>query len=105
MRSPFFYDLALARDAECRIETPTGHNVFVYVYDGRVGIGDRLINRGEIGLLSRGDSVSIRTDDSARCIVVGGRPLEEPVARYGPFVMKTEQELRQAFIDFQSGRF
>ncbi len=103
--SPFFYDLRLEPGAACSIETPRGHNVFIYAYSGSVEAGEQGVASKEIALLTDGDSVDLRSDDGARCIVVGGRPLGEPVARYGPFVMNTEQELQQAFADFQSGRF
>ncbi len=102
---PFFFDLHLSPGSECSLETPSGHNVFVYVYDGSVAVGGQRVERGEIGLLSDGDRVGLSAEEGARCILVGGRPLNEPVARYGPFVMNTEQELRQAFVDFQSGQF
>jgi redox-sensitive bicupin YhaK (pirin superfamily) len=55
--------------------------------------------------LGGGDVVRLRgTDEDARLLLLAGVPLNEPVARYGPFVMNTEQELRQAFADYQSGR-
>ena len=102
---PFFFDLRFAPGFDCAIRTPPGHNVFVYVFDGCVAVGEQRVGRGEIGLLTHGDRVELSAEEGARCILVGGRPLNEPVARYGPFVMNTEQELRQAFVDFRSGRF
>ena len=65
----------------------------------------RTVRRGEIALLATGSSVSISSGQSARFILVGGKPLNEPVARYGPFVMNTADEIRQAITDFQAGRF
>ena len=57
-------------------------------------------------MLGGGESLRVRAGaDGARLIVVAGRPLREPVARYGPFVMNTKQEVMQAFVDFQEGRF
>ena len=102
---PFFYDVRLEDARSITIETPRSHNVFAYVYEGRVEVADRWIEAKQIALLDAGDLLDLRTDADARLIVVGGRPLNEPVARYGPFVMNTEAELRQAFIDFQSGNF
>ncbi len=52
-----------------------------------------------------GDEVTITTESGAELLIVGGVPLHEPVARYGPFVMNTASEIRQAMIDYQSGRF
>jgi redox-sensitive bicupin YhaK (pirin superfamily) len=103
---PFFLDVSLAAGTAVTLDTPATHNAFVYVFGGEVSVDERALGKKEIGLLTRGDSVALAAgNEAARCLLVGGRPLEEPVARYGPFVMNTEQELRQAFVDFQSGRF
>lgn len=103
---PFFFDIRLGAGGAVTVDTPGDHNVFAYVYDGCVDVADRRIDSRQIALLSKGDQLELGAADSdSRLIVVGGRPLCEPVARYGPFVMNTEAELRQAFIDFQSGNF
>jgi Pirin-related protein len=73
-----------------------------------VGEGEdaRALDASEMGVLGGGARLSLRAGDAhARLILVAGRPLREPVARYGPFVMNTRQELMQAFVDFQEGRF
>jgi len=107
---PVYFDLRLDPGAAYEVEVPAGHNVFVYVYQGSADVGlepDRQrVERGEIALLSHGPVVALRAgDDGARLILVGGRPLNEPIARYGPFVMNTREEIYQAFADFQAGRF
>jgi redox-sensitive bicupin YhaK (pirin superfamily) len=56
-------------------------------------------------VLGPGERVTVVADEQTRLLLVAGRPLHEPVARYGPFVMNTQQEIRQAITDFQSGRF
>jgi quercetin 2,3-dioxygenase len=105
---PVYYDLHFSAGAALDVPLPTGHNAFIYVYDGRVmaGTGEAgtLIERGELALLSHGDSVALSADEPCRLILVAGRPLNEPIARYGPFVMNTNDELRQAFYDYQTGR-
>ena len=106
--APLYYDLSFSGRAEVNIPTPAGHNVFVYVFEGSVHVmGDNggVVSRTEIALLGDGDEVVLRSDTDARCLVVGGRPLEEPVARYGPFVMNTQEEILQAISDYQSGNF
>lgn len=105
---PLYYDLGFQGRAEATLSTPAGHNVFVYVFDGSVHVmGERggVVSRGEIALLDRAEAVVLRSDTDARCLLVGGRPLDEPIARYGPFVMNTQEEIRQAVMDYQSGRF
>jgi redox-sensitive bicupin YhaK (pirin superfamily) len=70
------------------------------------GAGAVPVVAGELAVLGPGDEVRLTgRADRTRLILVAGRPLREPVARYGPFVMNTQAELRQAFEDFQAGRF
>jgi redox-sensitive bicupin YhaK (pirin superfamily) len=105
---PFYFDVRCEGAAELRVPTPETHNVFIYPYDGDIRVGgneDTHVPRGSIALLEPGNSVSVRCNAAARFILVGGRPLNEPIARYGPFVMNTAEEIRQAIMDFQAGRF
>ncbi len=106
---PVYYDLHLDAQASIAVPLPPAHNAFVYVYQGRVRVGPaeaaEAVDRGELALLGQGDSVELAADgEPGRLILVAGRPLGEPIARYGPFVMNTDDELRQAFMDYQSGR-
>ena len=107
--APVYLDLRLQPGASLDVPLPTGHNAFVYVYEGQVLIGDgaeRNLVRGDLGVLSDGETVRIdATDAPARLILVAGRPLNEPVAKYGPFVMNTPQQIQQAIEDFRNGRF
>ncbi|MFI4933518.1 MAG: pirin family protein [Caulobacterales bacterium] len=105
--APIFLDIALEPGASATVPLPTGHNAFVYVYEGEAAVGDPPtgLARGRIGVLSAGVDVRLAARAGARLILIAGRPLREPVAKYGPFVMNTEAELRQAFEDFRAGRF
>lgn len=103
---PLYLDIALARGAAHVQAVPTGHNGFVYVFEGKAGIGGTVVPRGTLGVLGAGDRVEVAAQDGpARLILVAGRPLGEPVVKYGPFVMNTEHEIRQAIADYQAGRF
>ncbi|MGH6946835.1 MAG: pirin-like C-terminal cupin domain-containing protein, partial [Kiloniellales bacterium] len=82
------------------------HNAFAYVFEGDTKVAGKAVKRGELAVLSLGEAVSVSGGEKpARLILVAGKPLREPVARYGPFVMNHEGEIRQAILDFQAGRF
>jgi len=88
---------------------PRGWNAFAYVIEGKVdpGAGSDPVRAGQAALFSRdGDSVMLanRSARAASLLLISGEPLGEPVARYGPFVMNTREELVQAAEDFRSGR-
>jgi quercetin 2,3-dioxygenase len=108
--TPIYFDIALDADAVWEYDLPEGHSGFVYVYEGaaHVGAGEdaRALPARELGALGGGARLRLRGDVAGtRLILVAGRPLREPVARYGPFVMNTQQELVQAVMDYQQGRF
>ncbi len=107
---PVYLDVGLAAGTSWEYALPEGHNAFAYVFEGEVALGEGEDARSpathEMGVLGGGDVVKLAAGtQGARLILVAGRPLREPVARYGPFVMNTKQEVMQAFVDFQEGRF
>ncbi|MBM3534862.1 MAG: pirin family protein [Alphaproteobacteria bacterium] len=102
---PTYLDVALPASGRFAHDLPTAHNAFLYVFEGSVEIGEQKIARGRIAVLSRGDRIEIESREGGRLILLAGEPLGEPVAKYGPFVMNTVEELRQAVEDFQAGRF
>jgi len=103
---PIFLDITLSPGAVARIPTPERHNAFVYVFEGRAAVGEPAegVARGQIAVLSPGGEVALASREGVRLVLIAGRPLHEPVARYGPVVMNTEAELAQAFDDFRAGR-
>jgi quercetin 2,3-dioxygenase len=106
---PLYLDIELAGGAGHVLHLPAAHNAFAYCYDGELEVGADApvaVPRRRLGVLSPGGRLTLRGGrDGARAIVVAGRPFGEPVARYGPFVMNTREEILQAVDDFRSGRF
>ena len=108
---PVYLDVMLDAGARFEVPLPVGHNAFAYVYEGSAELGPAdaatHIARGELSVLERGgDGVLLAAgSEAARLIVVAGKPLNEPVAKYGPFVMNTQQQIIEAIQDYQSGRF
>lgn len=106
---PLYLDVLLAAGQDFEHGLPEDHNAFVYVYEGGLNlvINDErhLVKTSELVSLSRGDTVRFEANEATRFIFVAGKPLKEPVARYGPFVMNTQAEIHQAIQDFQAGRF
>ncbi len=105
-RTPISYGhVTLQRDATVGTSLPQGHRVLVYPMVGSVRIGDTQVDEGILAVIE-GDQLDITgVTASSEVIVLTGEPIGEPVARYGPFVMNTEQELRDAFRDFERGAF
>jgi quercetin 2,3-dioxygenase len=100
------WDVKLNRDAEVTLDLPEGHTALIAVLTGHVTVGDTGAGEAEIIRFAReGSDVTLRADGDSQLLVLTGEPLNEPVFGYGPFVMTSEAEIRQAVIDFNSGRF
>ncbi|HEX7989317.1 MAG TPA: pirin family protein [Stenotrophomonas sp.] len=107
---PVYLDIALDAGTHWSYRLPEGHSAFAYVFEGGVSLGEgehaRAVELQQLAVLGGGRELQMRAGaEGARLIVVAGRPLREPVARHGPFVMNTREELMQAFVDYQEGRF
>jgi len=102
---PLFLDLSLPAAESQRLLVPGGHNAFVYAYEGTALVGGEPLPQQAAGILSHGDSVIIRAaSEPLRLVLIAGRPLQEPVVQYGPFVMNTREEIEQALDDYRLGR-
>ena len=95
-----YIHLKLEKGASYSHACEQDHNVMLYVFGGSLTVEGRSLHDGSLGLLSPGESVSIiAEDDGAELLILGGPELGEPIARYGPFVMNTRQEIHQAIED------
>jgi redox-sensitive bicupin YhaK (pirin superfamily) len=105
---PIYLDVELSAEARLDQPLPPGHNAFVYVYRGSIQIAGEPAPQGRMAILANAaaaDGVKVEGGtEGARFLIIAGRPLNEPIAQYGPFVMNTQQELHQAVADFRSGR-
>ena len=107
-RTPILYaHLSAKPGARATLELPADHRVMAYVFAGAAELSGRRVAGGALALL--GDGAGARAlaagEAGAELLLLGGVPLREPIARYGPFVMSTRQELHEAVDDFRSGRF
>ena len=106
--SPLFMDVTLQAGKAFKQHIDAEDNTMIYVIEGDVSIGDeeQTLEQKNIGILEQGDEIKVTSKtDHARFLVISAKPLNEPVARGGPFVMNTEAEVQQAFADFRSNNF
>lgn len=100
---PVFMDVEVKGGSIPTISVPENHTAFIYVFSGEVAIAGRTVTTDTLAILSEGRFINL--SGHGRVLLVAGAPIGETIARHGPFVMNTEQELRQAFQDFQTGNF
>jgi len=104
--APTYLDVELPAGASANFELPLGQSAFAYPFEGEVAIGERLVPRGTLAVLGDGSRVALTAKEArTRVLLVAGQPLNESVVRYGPFVMNTQDQIRQAISDYQAGRF
>jgi redox-sensitive bicupin YhaK (pirin superfamily) len=109
---PLYFDVRLPQAAIFREPLPETHSAFLFVVDGSIGVtsdGNEApvaVAAGKLAVLGDGDGVEITgIGASNRFLLIAGRAINEPIARGGPFVMNTQEEIQQAISDYQSGRF
>lgn len=104
---PLYLDVHLPAGQSLDVAIPAGHNAFLYLYQGSLlaPVTQQVLAAGHMAILSAaGDGVTLRSEEGVRVLVLAGKPLQESIAQYGPFVMNTRAELEQAFDDYQQGR-
>lgn len=111
MTEPLYLDVRVPAGQEFIESLPASHNAFVYVISGPVNTGNEAgeivqLNRDDLGVFTQGEVVRLQAgENGAHFLVIAGKPLGEPVARAGPFVMNTKDEVQQAFEDYRLGKF
>jgi len=104
---PIYLDIHLPAGASFSTAIPATHNAFIYTYRGSTTVGDTEVRAQLMGVLSNiqtTDGVTLSAAEPTRLILVAGKPLNEPIVQYGPFVMNTQEEIHQALDDFRGGR-
>jgi len=105
---PLYLDIELPANATFEQILPPGHNAFIYVFRGQVVVDEQNVPQTRMAILKNdagADGVRIVAAQPSRLILIAGQPLGEPIAQYGPFVMNTQDEIRQAVEDFRAGAF
>lgn len=110
---PTYLDVSLPANTHFEQTLATEHNAFIYMIEGQVDVLGTEHNSADkhtltaktLGVLTKGEQLLVHSDNGARFLLIAGQPLQEPVARGGPFVMNTRDEILQAFDDFRNGKF
>ena len=102
----FYYHITMKADGKLELPTDPTHNAFLYLIEGKVEVqGRKEIKANQVVLYDRGESlINIYCKEKAELLVLGGKPLNEPVYSYGPFVMNNEEEINKCILDYNSGK-
>ncbi len=105
---PLYLDIHMPAGAEFSTALPATHNAFIYVYRGAATVDGVQVASRRMGILNNtpvAEGVTFSATGDTRLILIAGKPLNEPIVQYGPFVMNTQQEIHQAMNDFNNGHF
>ncbi len=101
---PLYLDVRLKAEQTFSLPTPSDHAVLVYVFDGQVEIDNIAVQSQHMVQMQLGDLLKVKAKNNAAFLVLAGKPLKEPIAHWGPFVMNTREEIEQAINDYRSGQ-
>jgi len=105
---PIYFDVELEKNKEFNFKLPSAHNSFVYLIEGEIKIGDKnhkKVKNSTLILLTKGNELKVKGIIKSKFLLISGKPIEEPIARGGPFVMNTKEEILKAVKDYHSGNF
>ena len=105
---PIYFHIVLKNEKEFSCEVPEGHNSFIYLLKGQIKVGKinhEKTNDSNLILLKQGKSLQIKAERESEFLFIAGKPIGEPIARGGPFVMNTKAEIIEAINDYQNGTF
>ena len=105
---PVYFDVELNKDKEFIFKLPSTHNTFIYLINGEIEIGTNKhdqIKGSTLILLEKGEDLKVRGITNSKFLVISGKPINEEIARGGPFVMNTKAEILQAVQDYHNGTF
>ena len=105
---PFYFDIELKKDKEFNFNIPSSHNTLIYLIEGEIEIGDKKhekIKDSTLILLTRGEKLKVRASTDTKYLLISGKPIGEQIARGGPFVMNTKEEILQAIDDYHNNNF
>jgi len=102
---PLFLDISLPAGAVFQQHISNDYQAILFVVNGAVSIEGKDIKQGLLAALSPGELLTVKGTENSQCLLIAARKLHEPVARYGPFVMNTQEEVMQALDDFRSNKF
>ena len=106
--NPTYFDVELEEGKIIDFEIPEENNSFIYLVEGKIKIGDEEnydLENSKLILLEKGNKLAITSETKSKFLLISGKPIKEPIARGGPFVMNTRQEVQQAIQDFNNGSF
>ncbi|HKI74505.1 MAG TPA: pirin family protein [Pseudomonadales bacterium] len=102
---PVYFDVVLPESGTFETSLASEHNAFIYLYEGTLTIGDDVVPERAAGVLTSGEQLTVTAGvDGAKFLLLAAKPIGEPVAQYGPFVMNSRDELEQALADYRDGR-
>ena len=105
---PVYFDVELDENKDFKFSLPATHNTFIYLIKGEIKIGEKKhekVKDSTLVLLSKGENLKVKALSDAKFLVISGKPINEEIARGGPFVMNTKAEILQAVQDYHNGTF